>query len=112
MTLKTTLLCSLAATAMTAAALHAQQMSSSVEVITTTGPLAGGTAMLPVQQTGSGMLVGQVVDATGNRPISGAIVAIGGSLNMAGGAPAGPRVFVGVRAGSISAAADRIRCRA
>ena len=67
---------------------------TNVEVITASGPAGASTAMMPVQQTGSGMLVGQVVDAGDNRPIAGAIVAIGGSINL-GGAPAGPRIVFG-----------------
>ncbi len=46
--------------------------------------IAGGAppvAMGPVQQNGTGLVVGQVVDADSGRPISGAIVAIGGAAS-------------------------------
>ena len=82
---------SLAAATMAVAVLHAQQ-AANIEVITTSAP--GGTAMLPVQQTGTGMLVGQVIDAGTNRPVSSAIVAIGGALSAPGAAGGAPRVFV------------------
>src|SRR5687768_15083435 len=92
MRLLSRLLCSLVAASLAAALLHAQRQT--VEVVTTAGPSAPGTVQLPVQQTGAGMLVGQVVDAAGSRPIAGAIVTIGGSLNAPGAGGGGPRVIM------------------
>ena len=93
---------------MAVAVLQAQQ-AANIEVITTSAA-PGSTAMLPVQQTGTGMLVGQVIDAGTNRPVSSAIVAIGGARPAP---PVAHRAWSSpVPADSISAAADRIRSRA
>ncbi|HUL73456.1 MAG TPA: carboxypeptidase-like regulatory domain-containing protein [Vicinamibacterales bacterium] len=49
------------------------------------GPAAlGGVPMGPVEQNGTGLIVGQVVDADGGRPIPGAVVAIGGAAGGGG----------------------------
>ncbi|MFI5177602.1 MAG: carboxypeptidase regulatory-like domain-containing protein [Vicinamibacterales bacterium] len=44
------------------------------------GPIgSSGVPMAPVDQNGTGIVVGQVIDADGGRPIAGAVVAIGGA---------------------------------
>jgi protocatechuate 3,4-dioxygenase beta subunit len=61
------------------------------------GPLAGNVPMAPVQQSGSGLFVGQVIDADSNRPVAGAIVTLGGA--SAQGPVQGQRIAVSVSPG-------------
>lgn len=48
------------------------------------GIAANGVTMAPVTQNGTGLLVGQVIDADSSRPVAGAIVALGGAAGAAG----------------------------
>src|SRR5262245_4302025 len=49
------------------------------------GAIGGGVPLSPITSTGTGLILGRVVDAGGDRPVPGALVAIGGSTPPAPG---------------------------
>jgi protocatechuate 3,4-dioxygenase beta subunit len=99
--LRSLIIVTLAAAALPAGALTASQQQ--IEVVRTVAGAAttvttGGTVMMPVQQTGTGILVGRVVDADGLTPVAAAEVTIGRTPAgmMRGGGGGGPMAFSGV----------------
>ena len=94
------------------------QGQQSIEVVRAVGPggtisIGGGsTPLAPISQTGTGMLVGQVVDAATGSPVLGALVAIGGAMaGMVRGGAGGPVMIAmdaGARAGGAAADADPV----
>lgn len=55
--------------------------------------MVGGALMAPVEQTGSGILVGRLIEAESQRPVAGAVVTIGGA--RMGGAGRGGMMMLG-----------------
>lgn len=85
------------------ATLAAKGQEIAIRMATSVGGPAG-PSMAPVEQTGTGLIVGQVVDAGSGRPVPGAVVTIGGAAGGAGRGAGPTRVVLGMRGGGPPAA--------
>ncbi|MGE5833555.1 MAG: carboxypeptidase regulatory-like domain-containing protein [Acidobacteriota bacterium] len=80
--------------AVTLGARGGQEVRQDVRIATTVGgggivaggSVGGGVPLAPITSTGTGLILGRVVDAGSGRPVAGALVAIGGSSPAGRGA--------------------------
>jgi len=80
--------------AVTLGARGGQEVRQDVRIATTVGGggiiagggVGGGVPLAPITSTGTGLILGRVVDAGSGRPVAGALVAIGGSSPAGRGA--------------------------